>query len=222
MVRLQTGFCRPFGLIVENREEGFSRKRKKGRHRDPLTKMVIIPSKACSSSRGCSSKFFFLFPTITVPLFSPVVWQKICPKGRIRALVRAASNETRTIFSMEILVQLSRRRMSRHMRTLSSLFSFPSLFTWIKVDLFSPSIFPFYSSRFFGYRIIRMDKFVTLNEIRTNFIPLPRVYVCEITKRKRFRANVNIHDAAKEFQLEVGSVNFNHNYSRPLFIGCSV
>lgn len=175
MVRLQTGFCRPFGLIVENREEGFSRKRKKGRHRDPLTKMVIIPSKACSSSRGCSSKFFFLFPTITVPLFSPVVWQKICPKGRIRALVRAASNETRTIFSMEILVQLSRRRMSRHMRTLSSLFSFPSLFTWIKVDLFSPSIFPFYSSRFFGYRIIRMDKFVTLNEIRTN--PSP-AYTC--------------------------------------------
>lgn len=51
----------------------------------------------------------------------------------------------------------------------------------------------------------------------------PPAYTCaNIAKRKRFRANVNIHDAAKEFQLEVGSVNFNQNYSRPLFIGCSV
>lgn len=165
--------------------------------------MVIIPSKACSSSRGCSSKFFFLFPTITVPLFSPVVWQKICPKGRIRALVRAASNETRTIFSMEILVQLSRRRMSRHMRTLSSLFSFPSLFTWIKVDLFSPSIFPFYSSRFFGYRIIRMDKFVTLNEIppppRTRVRNYEAQTVSRQRKYTRCREGISIRSGKRKF-----------------------
>lgn len=172
--------------------------------------MVIVPSKPCSSSRGYSTKFFFLpfsfFPTTTVPLFSPVVWQKICPGGRIRALVRNEEHffhgNSRSIIEASYV----------------SPYACTFFFFFLLLFLVDQS-WPFLDLFFLGYRIIRMDKFVTLNETRTR---TPRVHVCEITKRKRFRANVNIHDAAKEFQLEVGSVNFNHNYSRPLFIGCSV
>lgn len=88
----------------------------------------------------------------------------------------------------------------------------PSSSSWIKVDLSSIS----------SSSDIELFEWI-------NLLPLmklarePPAYTCaKLRSANRFRANVNIHDAAKEFQLEVGSVNFNHNYSRPLFIGCSV
>lgn len=112
---------------------------------------------------------------------------------------------------MEILVQLSRRRMSRHMLAFSFSF-FSSSSSWIKVDLSSIS----------SSSDIELFEWI-------NLLPLmklarkPPAYTCaKLRSANRFRANVNIHDAAKEFQLEVESVNFNHNYSRPLFIGCFV
>lgn len=154
---------------------------------------------------------FFLFPTTTVPLFSPVVWQKICPGGRIRALVR---NEEH-FFHFFWKFSFNYRGVVCLAICLHFLFLFsppPSSSSWIKVDLSSIS----------SFSDIELFEWI-------NLLPLmklarePPAYTCaKLRSANRFRANVNIHDAAKEFQLEVESVNFNHNYSRPLFIGCSV
>lgn len=128
--------------------------------------MVIVPSKAYSS------KLFFFFPLPRSCFFLQSFGKKFVleRRRRIRALTRGVErNEDHFFFFffwMEILVQLSRRLMSRHMRTFSPLFSFsssplPSSFSWIKVDPFLATDLFLFLTLPRNYRIIRTGKFVT-------------------------------------------------------------
>lgn len=157
--------------------------------------MVIVPSKPCSSSRGYSTKFFFLpFSFFLLPrshFFLRSFGKKFVLEGG-RALVRNEEHffhgNSRSIIEASYV----------------SPYACTFFFFFLLLFLVDQS-WPFLDLFFLGYRIIRMDKFVTLNETRTR---TPRVHVCEITKRKpvsrqrkytRCREGISIRSGKRKF-----------------------
>lgn len=108
------------------------------------------------------NSFFFLFPfSYRSHFFLQSFGKKFVVEGGDKS--SCTRGIVRTIFSMEILVQLSRRRMSRHMRTLSPLFFFfffffPFLFLKVDLSLLAIYLFLLALLRISNYS---MDKFVT-------------------------------------------------------------